>query len=479
MKFADLRGRISWFELMSQEAKPDSHAQRYFSIGEDHLRSIHHFIETRPREELESEKDFEARFLASVTRNEINGIYQGEFIRQDFLIQLDRFIVPKDNAISLAYDGLILKDLSPDVGVVRNIETPSTISNIPPVFVIDSSNQDIKLPVANNLNIHGSDLVRYENVLLFGPNNLITEEGFWACEARTGKEGFINFYTAPFYDRVFPGPKPKIKREDKKIILDISHLKGQDISMIDVPVFLATPLEPGIWGRWIACVAAKIQIYKKFGGGRKFMCHMTDNWEKNFLKLWGVPEDAFLPHDPGKTYLLRDVLTVEFSEADLRISPSERVNFYEMVARHYSNEPRPQKLFVSRLSRSKKYPHYRVLQNEFELAAELEKIGFYVFEPELFSLEEQIVTFSKATEVIFVGGSGIFNAAFCSPDVRIITIEASARYASSHAAFLASLRLKHGIVFGREYETDEQQDHKRWSVDLNRIMPTIRDFFNT
>ncbi|MDR3505898.1 MAG: glycosyltransferase family 61 protein [Acidocella sp.] len=474
MKFADIKSRVSWFELMRAGIEPGTNAHRYFSVGDEHLASVHKFLESRPRREEETEAEFEARFLASVRRNEANGIYQGEFFRQDFLIRLDRFLSGGD--VLRTYDGAAMADPPPETGLLRTIEPPSVVPHVAPAFVADFSGQGLGLPLFPSLDVHGSNLVRREDVLLFGPNNLVTREGYWSCEARGRKQGFLEFYTAPFYDPVFPGPKPRIRRGPEGMRLDVAHLAEQDVTVIDESVFLATPLEPAIWGRWITCVTAKIMAYKAYGEGRKFMCHVAQDWEKAFLRLWGVPEAAILPHDPGRTYLLRDVMTVEVSEADLRVSAAERGGFFEMVAKQWDSTPRPGKIFVSRLSRARKYPDYRVLRNEAELAVMLEAMGFVVFEPELSPLETQIAAFAAAEQVVFMGGSGIFNAAFCAPDARVVTIESSARYAGSHAAFFSSLGLRHGVIFGREDESDPAE-HKRWDLDLVRTREALAAFF--
>jgi capsular polysaccharide biosynthesis protein len=119
----------------------------------------------------------------------------------------------------------------------------------------------------------------------------------------------------------------------------------------------------------------KAAQYRQYGGGRKFFCHVRHEWQREFLQLLGIAAQDILPHDPGRTYICRDVMTVEYSEADLCISAAERVNFFELAARcRVSGSPR--NLFVSRRSRSQAHPGRRMLQNEAALAAALTAQGF-------------------------------------------------------------------------------------------------------
>ncbi len=91
LKFADLKSRIAWHEQMLSGIEPGTKAYEYFAVGADHLIAVQKFFAALPRNGQESQDEFDARYMASVSRNDRNGIFQGEFIRQDFLIPLDAF----------------------------------------------------------------------------------------------------------------------------------------------------------------------------------------------------------------------------------------------------------------------------------------------------------------------------------------------------------------------------------------------------
>jgi hypothetical protein len=473
LKFADIKSRIAWHERMLAGIHPENSAYKYFGVGAEHLQGIQRNLAALPRSGEESGAEFDQRFLATVKCGEGSGIYQGEFIQQDFLIPLDDF-APGGNALRM-YEGAPLSEPPEGYGLVRRLEVPAEQLFNPPVFVSDLSGRDLAFTPPTTVHIHGSDLVRREDILLFGPNNLVSQEGYWFCEARRFRAQYLDFYQAPFFDVVFPGAKPALRRENGTTALLTQGI--EQVETIDEPVFLATPLEPATWGRWIATVLPKIAQYRAYGEGRKFLCHVGNEWQRAFLRLFGVPEAAVMAHHPGRTYLCRDVMTVEYSNANMSISPWERANAFEAVALYRAAGRYPRKIFVSRLTRSKANPHYRAMQNEAELAAQLVERGFVAIEPEHHPLAVQIAMFVAAEEIVFLGGSGLYNAVFCAPGTSVITIESTNVYIGIHTTLLATLELRYGVIFGEEDGADPQASHRRWTLDLDRALPVIDAFF--
>jgi hypothetical protein len=375
------------------------------------------------------------------------------------------------------YDFANMADPPEAERVLKVLEVPKSIPRKLPEFVADFSGRGLELKVSGQQEIHGSYLVRRENVLLFGPNNLVGPEGHWSCEARTFKRQFLWYFHQPFYDHIFPGPKPAIDYKTENLLLRTDCLKETDVERIDIPVFLATPLEPPIWGRWIVTVAQKVMQYKEYGAGRKFLCHAVHDWQRAFLRLLGVEEGMILAHDPGRTYVCRDLMTVEYSVTNMTVSAMERANLFSMIANYRVRIERKRKIFVSRLSRSRQNPNYRVLQNEVELASMLEELGFTTIEPETLPFEEQISIFAGAEQVVFLGGSGVFNAAFCAPGTSVVTIESSDTYIGHHTELLASLDMRYGVIFGKEDPEDQSDSHKRWTIDVACVRDELMKFF--
>jgi hypothetical protein len=486
LKFADLKGRIAWHKEMLAGLTPGTSEFKNYALGAEKLTELQRFLANKPSAGVETEEEFDRRFLDSVTCNPVSQIHQGDFISQSCLFLIDEKFNAADSGLARCalrralqcYDGSNMVDPPAAAGLLGVLEAPRTVPRNKPVFVADLSGNGLELSLSEEQHIHGSYLVQRENVLLFGPNNLITSEGYWSCEARSYKAQFLRYLHADFYEKIYPGPKPLIDYKGSVLRLETSQMALEDVETIETPVFLATPLEPPIWGRWIITVAPKVAQYKQYGAGRKFMCYVEHDWQRAFLKLLGVEAHEILSHDPGRTYICRDVMTVEYSDADMTVSAWERANFFEMVVKHQVKVESKPKIFVSRLSRSKKNPHYRVLQNEEELAAMLAELGFVAIEPENFPFEEQISIFSAAEQVVFLGGSGVFNAVFCAPGTSVVDIESSDTYIGHHAGLLASLGLRYGVIFGQEDSADQSEAHKRWSIDVARVREELSRFFD-
>jgi hypothetical protein len=183
-----------------------------------------------------------------------------------------------------------------------------------------------------------------------------------------------------------------------------------------------------------------------------------------------------LDHDPGKTYFCRDVLTVEYSVADLSVSAGEKQVYSDLAdaCRRDSVDTFGERIFVSRLSTSAKNPHHRVLQNEQDLISALSRLGFRMVEPEQLSLKEQIGVFARAKCVVALGGSALFNVRFCSPGTTIVDIESSDFFVPIHSRMLSSMGHPFGVIVGQQDPTDPTAAHKRWTIDVPRACTAIR-----
>jgi capsular polysaccharide biosynthesis protein len=123
-------------------------------------------------------------------------------------------------------------------------------------------------------------------------------------------------------------------------------------------------------------------------------------------------------------------------------------------------------------------PHYRVLQNEAELSGVLAERGFAVIEPEKLPINEQIDLYASAKSIVSLGGSALFNIAYCAPSTKIVTIESSDYFVHSHARLLSFFDMDYGIIFGAQDLSDPEPIHKRWTIDVNRACAAIEKFMS-
>ena len=92
MKFADIKGRIKWFDHMSSLGfAADSREATYFSQGAQKLSEHQKWLLKKPVvhgwPEID-DKSFDTRFIESVTYNQIHRIYQGAFTTGDSVFRI-------------------------------------------------------------------------------------------------------------------------------------------------------------------------------------------------------------------------------------------------------------------------------------------------------------------------------------------------------------------------------------------------------
>lgn len=82
MKFADVKGRVTWFANMRDKLVPGSKTYDYYDAGKAKIEGFAKHLNTFPRmDEADPYTDtsFREHFLETVTRNPVNGIWQGVF----------------------------------------------------------------------------------------------------------------------------------------------------------------------------------------------------------------------------------------------------------------------------------------------------------------------------------------------------------------------------------------------------------------
>jgi hypothetical protein len=370
-----------------------------------------------------------------------------------------------------------LRDWPASDGTLTVIEEPKVEQLRPPEFVCNLSGTAIPDWFSAQDEIHGSYVVSRPDVLLFGSNHLVNRSGFWSCETRKFKRQFMELAAHPAFSHSYPGVKPRIGLEGDEIVLDCSSLTEHEVNSVTEPVFLATPLEPDIWGRWIATVVPKCAQFQALGSGRKFFCRVAHPWQRELLRLLGIEESQVLEHEPGRTYFCRDALTVEYSVADLSVGEAEKQIYADLAdaCRRDSDDTFGEKIFVSRLSWSATHPHHRVLQNESDLIEALGALGFRTVQPEQLSLKEQIGMFARAKYVVALGGSALFSVRFCPPGATVVDIESSDLFVPLHSRMISSMGHRFGMIIGQQDPTDPTPAHKRWTVDVRRACAAIRE----
>jgi len=114
--------------------------------------------------------------------------------------------------------------------------------------------------------------------------------------------------------------------------------------------------------------------------------------------------------------------------------------------------------------------------NEETLIHRLLKIGFEIIEPEKLTAAQQVEAFSSAAMVVGPAGSAMFNCVFCEPGTKLLDIESEPHWIYAHAGLFASCELRYGIFIGQQDPTDLSPVHRRWTVDIERLLDRIDSF---
>ena len=250
------------------------------------------------------------------------------------------------------------------------------------------------------------------------------------------------------------------------------------VEAVELPgdVLWATADEPFNYGVWLLQTLPTIVAAERDGFDGALLCHAPMAWQKQLIEYF-APRLAqrWVEHDLDRAYRAGGHLhmTVQ-NRRNFVLTPSERQIFDEIVARTLAASPAstPERIFVSRLSRSRRNPAYRALTNEAALIAGLEAEGFVAVEPETLSFAAQIALFAQARYIVGLGGAGLFNTAFCRPGATVTTLESSNVWVEAHANIFASRGLHYGVVFGRQV-MDDKGPQKRWSLPVEPTLAAI------
>jgi capsular polysaccharide biosynthesis protein len=243
-------------------------------------------------------------------------------------------------------------------------------------------------------------------------------------------------------------------------------------------VFLATPIEADNWGRWMVSGIPALHHWRQHAQDKVLFCRCNAAWQKEIMRFLDIDPEAVMAHDVTRPYFCHSLQTLQYSQADFAVSDNEKALFQELADRcmRTGDGPTPERVFLARLSISQKHPHYRVLQNEAELAEGLAARGYAVVEPEQLSVPDKIRLLAGARSIVATGGAGLFSAVFCRPGATVVTLESSGHFVIDHTRMLASLRHRVGVIFGRQDPADPQPVHKRWTIDVPKALAAIDAF---
>jgi capsular polysaccharide biosynthesis protein len=211
----------------------------------------------------------------------------------------------------------------------------------------------------------------------------------------------------------------------------------------------------------------------------RYLCYAPEPWQKGLLKFVGVRDEKINQQLPWQTYLCEELAVHQYTHIDLIPNDMSKAVFGNIVSRCVKSPETPEfeKIFISRLSFTKKLGgNYRALLNEQELIAALQGRGYQIVEPQNLPFEDQVRIFNRAKIVVGLGGAGMFNAVFCKPKTKIVSIESTGTFALNHARLFWGLELQYGFIFGRDNREENRFPHNSWSIDVNKTINALVSF---
>lgn len=233
-----------------------------------------------------------------------------------------------------------------------------------------------------------------------------------------------------------------------------------------------TGMEQDNYGAFLLRALPKIIAIRQLGMTDATFIAPLNPWQRNVFTALGIDLSRSVEFDRNKTYTADTMIMPSMRTSEFFIDDSTRVFFSEVSERisyKRSKQPRREKLYVSRISQGLARPDYRFFQNEAMLVERLKEIGFYIFEPEKHSFEDQVATFNAARVVVGPSGAGMFNTIFCRPGTTVVSIEPLLNWLSLHLNMFSSMGHNYGLVLGGSDPSD-MSVQKRWSVDIDSVM---------
>ncbi len=238
----------------------------------------------------------------------------------------------------------------------------------------------------------------------------------------------------------------------------------------------ATPHEPHHWGLWLTSSLVTLEYFRRRRGRYdRLLVHLNHPNMRSMLGFMGLGADDVLEHDVFRPHRFRCIDVPRTPAMDFHVYPEEQALFRDLATRHGEGTP-ARRIFVARRGRSQ--GGYRPLVNEAELVVAMEAAGFLVVEPELLSTAAQMGLFAQAEVVVGLGGGSMFNAVFCRPGTRLVSIEATPIFLDRHCNLFASLGLDYGIVLGAQENTVDGTagPHGPWRLDVQAMLPALTRF---
>lgn len=167
----------------------------------------------------------------------------------------------------------------------------------------------------------------------------------------------------------------------------------------------------------IHAIPAYFAILKLGIKGKFLLTYPMFEWRKRTLELLGIDLSLLIPVEKEKQYAFSQLYVCDFTFGKADFSCSDlSVQAYAQMIRNVSHHAflRHDKIYISRMGKKN-----RCLSNEEELVMALEKRGYFILNPEDYTIDEQIMLFHHARIVVGLLGAGLSNIVFCQENTMV------------------------------------------------------------
>lgn len=358
----------------------------------------------------------------------------------------------------------------------RLIREPHPWVRPPPAFILDLSRQalDVSYVVKTTRQEPGKFIDSFTGTYIVGFDGFIKDNTYFSHWTYTAESRLNRIASA----------RESYDNQESGILMlaatpNISRDRLEQAIHINESVMLGTPDEPDNWGMWILLAIPSLhEFLNRRSDYEKYMSDVSAPWKRKLLEVIGLNPNDLIEHDRKCAYFCDKATIIRKSFRDLSVSEDERSIFRSLSVQFGQSRTTAEsrKIFVSRLTRTRKMGSYRGLVNEEELISGMQGLGFVVIEPEFLSFTEQVACFRGAEVVVGLGGAAMFNVVFCRPGTKVVTIESTTVFVDAHANLFASVGLEYGIILGEEDVTDTSAAQKKWKLDVPPALAKIAEF---
>ena len=247
--------------------------------------------------------------------------------------------------------------------------------------------------------------------------------------------------------REYPGQLPGCDRHQPRQHRIFRAQNLPPLQRVRGTVAVVGGLSANVYFHWMVDVLPRLDLLRRSDLHWEEIDYFLFNeipqpFARESLKKLGIPESKILQSD-RYSHLVADRLVVPSFPDRLGWLSPRSLHFLRrtFLPPQPTPTPTPERLYISRAN-----ARYRRLFNETETIALLETFGFVSVRLEEYTLNEQVLLFSRAKIIVAPHGSGLTNIIFCEPGTQIIELVSPHYIRHYFSAICRQCGLKHYAI---------------------------------